>query len=181
MMRIAGLVAVLALALAAAGCGGDDSNDAAQQWADGVCTDLNTWLTNVQSAVKEVTDQGLSIQRSDIQSAVDQASAATDELVSSLEEQGTPDTDSAQQAKSQLDDLTTELQQQVDNVQQATASDAGTLQLAQTVASAASASAAAAKSTFESIKAIDAGELKSAFEDSDACNSLQDEIENVSP
>jgi hypothetical protein len=180
-MRIAGLVAVLALALAAGGCGGDDSNDAAQQWADSVCTDLNTWVTNLQSAVKEVTDKGLSVQKSDIQSAVDQASAATDELANSLEEQGAPETESAQQAKSELDDLVTELQQQVENVQAATASSTGTLQLAQTVASAAAASAAAARSTFESIKSIDTGELKSAFEDSDACNTLQNEIESAGP
>jgi hypothetical protein len=178
-MRIAAVVATLALAVAATGCGGDDSNDATQQWADSVCTDLNTWVTSLQSTVKGLTDKGLSIQKSDIQASVDQAKTDTDELVNSLNALGPPDTEAAQQAKSELDDLGKELQQQVETVQSAAAANGSTLQLAQTVASAASAAAAAAKSTFDSIKSIDTGELKSAFEDSDACKTLSDEIQSA--
>ena len=180
-MRIAAVLAALAVAASAAGCGGNDSNDATQQWADSVCTDLNTWVTSLQSAVKGVTDKGLSVQKSDVQTAADQAKTATDDLVNSLKSLGAPDTQAAQQAKSDLDDLGKELQQQVETVQQAVASNGSTLQLAQTVASAASASAAAAKSTYESIQSIDTGELKSAFEDSDACKTVKDEIENAAP
>jgi hypothetical protein len=180
-MRVAAVAAVLVLALAAAGCGGDNSNDATQQWADSVCTNLNTWVTSLQSSVKNVTDKGLSVQKSDIQTAADEAKTATDDLVSNLKSLGAPDTEAAQQAQSDLEDLGTELQQQVDTVQQASAANTGTLQLAQTVSSAASASAAAAKSTFDSIKAIDTGELKSAFEDSDSCKTLSDSIQNAAP
>jgi CHASE3 domain sensor protein len=178
-MRIAAVLGTLVLALAAAGCGGDDSNDATQQWADDVCTNLNTWVTSLQSTIKGLTEQGLSVQQSDIQAAADEAKTSTDDLVNSLNALGPPDTEAGQKAKGELDDLGTELQQHVETVQQASASNSGTLQLAQTVASAASASAAAAKSTFESIKSIDTGELKSAVEDSDACKTLSDEIQSA--
>ncbi len=90
-MRIAVVLAAAVLAVAAAGCGGNDSNDATQQWADGVCTELNTWVTSVQSTVKDITDKGLSIQKSDIQVAVDEGKTATDELVSNLNALGAPD------------------------------------------------------------------------------------------
>lgn len=181
MMRVAAVAAVLVLALAATGCGGDNSNNATQQWADSVCTDLNTWVTSLQSTVKGVTDKGLSIQKSDVQTAVDEAKTATDDLVDNLKSLGAPDTQAAQQAQTDLENLGKELQQQVETVQQAAAANGSTLQLAQTVASAASASATAAKSTYESIQSIDTGELRSAFEDSDTCKTLTESIQNATP
>ncbi len=162
------VVAVLVLAFAAAGCGGDDGDDATQEWANSVCTDMGTWVTSIQATVEGLTAKGLGIQKSDIDAAVDEAKSATDTLVTGINELGAPEGEAAQQAKSELDELGTQLQEQVANVEQAAASDSGPIQLAQTVGAAVSASAAAAKSTFEAIQSLDAGdELKSAFEDAD--------------
>ena len=174
------VVLVAILVGLAAGCGGDDSN-ATQDWADSVCTDLNGWVSSIQTTVKGLTDKGLNIQKSDVTAAVDDAQSATNDLSSSLKDLGPPpDDSSAQQAKSELDQLGSEIQKQLDNVQQATSSNASTIQLAQTVGAAVSASAAAAKSTFETIQSLDVGEdLKNAFQDSDSCKDLRDTINSL--
>jgi hypothetical protein len=179
MVARAAVVAALLLAVAA-GCGGDDENDATQQWASSVCTDLNDWVTSIQSTVKELTDKGLSMQKSDVQAAVDDAQTATDDLVSELKNLDVPDDSAAQEAKGELEQLGNEVQEQVDNVKEASASNTGAVQLAQTVASAVSASAAEAKSTFETIQSLDAGEdVKQAFEDAESCDTLRDSINNL--
>ena len=67
----------------AAGCGGYDDNASAV--GGRVCTDLNTWVSSIQTTAKGLTDKGLSIQKSDVQAAVDDAKTATNELTSSLQ------------------------------------------------------------------------------------------------
>lgn len=173
--------ALLAVALMlAAGCGGDEGDDATTEWANSVCTDLSSWVTSIQSTVNGLTDKGLNVQKSDIDTAIDDAKTATDDLVDNLDKLGPPDTEAGQQAKDQLTELGSALSEQVDTVEQASASNAGTLQLAQTVAAAASASAAAAKSTFESMQSLEAGdELKNAFDDADACTTLRDQVAEI--
>ena len=171
--RLAALLVVVLAALAA-GCG-DDGN-ATQDWADGVCTELNTWADSIQTTVKGLTDQGLSLQKSDVEGAVDDARTATNDLTSGLEDLGPPPDDSgAQQVKSELDQLSDEIRNQLDDVQQATATESSVLQLTQTVAAAVSASAAAAKTTYDAIQSA-GGELKSAFEDADSCQDTRDTI-----
>ena len=168
-------VLVAVLAGLAAGCGGDDSN-ATQDWAGDVCSELNTWVESIQTTVNGLTDKGLSLQKSDVQAAVDDAQSATNDLTSGLKELGAPPDDSgAQQAKSELDQFADEIQKQLEDVQQATATQSGVLQLTQTVTAAVSASAAAAQSTYEAIQSA-GGELKSGFEDADSCQDTRDTI-----
>ena len=179
-VRLLAIVAVLALVVAAAGCGGDDGDDATQQWADDVCTDLNDWLTSVRATVEGVTAKGLGITQADIEAAVDDAKTATNQLASDLRALGTPDGEAVEQAKAELEQLADDVEEQVDNVEQAAASDAGPVQLAQTVGAAVSASVTAARSTFETIQSLDAeDELKSAFEDSEDCDTLRETIDDL--
>jgi hypothetical protein len=171
--RLAALLVVV-LAGLAAGCG-DDGN-ATQDWADDVCTELNTWVESIQTTVNGLTDKGLNLQKSDVQAAVDDAQSATNDLTSGLKELGAPPDDSgAQQAKSELDQFADEIQTQLEEVQQATATQSSVLQLTQTVTAAVSASAAAARSTYEAIQSA-GGELKSAFQDADSCQDTRDTI-----
>ena len=52
---------VLALAtIAVAGCGGDEES-ASEQWAGDVCSQLSTWVTGVEEAVRSLTDNPLSL------------------------------------------------------------------------------------------------------------------------
>jgi len=70
----ASLVAVLSVAVA--GCGGDDQSGA-EQWADSVCTDLNTWADSITTTITSVMSQGLGVSSSDLSAAANQASSAT--------------------------------------------------------------------------------------------------------
>jgi methyl-accepting chemotaxis protein len=174
-------VLVVAAVLALAGCGGGDgASSASEDYANDVCSNLSTWVTDVQETVQSVTDAGLGISRDDIQSAFDQTKEATDALANDLEQAGPPETEEGQEAKSRLEDLTTELRQQLDTIQEALDSGAGLTSIAATVASAVSAAANAVNTTFQNLKELDPpGELRGAFENSDECNSLQDQISNL--
>jgi membrane protein implicated in regulation of membrane protease activity len=173
--------AAVLLVLALAGCGGDDSS-ASEDYANDVCSSLSTWVTDVQETVQSLTDAGLAITRQDIQTAFDDAKESTDTLVSDLEQLGPPETEDGEQAKSELDELGTELRQQLDAVEQALASGGGATAIAAEVTTAISAAANAVNTTYQDLQNLDpAGELRDAFEDSDDCNSLGDQLEDIRP
>ena len=90
--RLFGLLAiVVAIALMAGGCGGDDDESSAESWASDVCTNLSEWITDVDDAVRSLTAEGLNFNTDDIRDAVDQAGSATDELVKDLRGLGPPE------------------------------------------------------------------------------------------
>jgi hypothetical protein len=161
-----------------AGCGGDDDNDA-EAWATDVCTEMNTWTGDVEDAVNSLRGEGLQIDRDDIQAAVTQAKDATGELVDGLQDLDPPETDAGQQAKSDLDELGTQLQEQMDQVEQAVEEDTGALELAQTAGSALTTAAGEVQSTFDSIQSLEGGELRDAFENADSCDELRQTFEDV--
>ena len=177
--RHLGLLAVV-IALAATalgGCGGDDETSAGEQWAGSVCSEMSTWVTSVETAVTSLTDNPLSLDKEAVQSATTDVKGATDKLVDGLAALGPPETEAGTQAKSELDSLGTQLQQQLDEVQQET--DAGSLSIV-TVTAALSNASSAVKSTYESLKSIDSdGELRDGFENADTCDSLRDQVDTI--
>jgi methyl-accepting chemotaxis protein len=171
---------LLAAVLALVGCGGDDEASASETYANDVCSTMSTWVTDVQGTVNDLTDKGLSITRDDIQTAFDQTKESTDSMVNDVKGLGAPDTESGQQAKSELDDLGTELQQQLDMIEESINSGGSLVTIASTVSSAVSAAANAVNTTYENLKGLNPpDELRDAFENSDDCNSLQDQISNL--
>jgi ElaB/YqjD/DUF883 family membrane-anchored ribosome-binding protein len=171
---------ILLTVVALAACGGDDGSSASESYANDVCSNLSTWVTDVEETVTSLADQGLSITRDDIQTAFDQTKDATDALTNDLEQLGPPETEDGQQAKSELDELSSELQQQLDTIQQALDSGGGLTSIAATVSAAVSAAANAVNTTFQNLQGLDPpGEVRDAFENSDECNSLQDQIANL--
>lgn len=176
--RLGLLAVVLALAttVALAGCGGDEES-ATEQWAGEVCSQLSTWVTGVEEAVKPLTDNPLSLDKTAVQMATEDVKGATDELVDSLADLGRPETASGAQAKSELDELGTQLQQQVDEVEQA--AEAGSLSLV-TVTSALATASSAVESTFESIQSLDSdGELRDGFENAESCDSFREQVDTI--
>jgi methyl-accepting chemotaxis protein len=166
--------------LAVAGCGGDDEGSASETYANDVCSTMSTWVTDVQGTVNDLTDKGLSITRDDIQNAYDEAKDSTDTMVNDLEGHGAPETEDGQQAKSELDDLASELRQQLDVIEEAINSGGGLTTIAATVTTAVSTAANAVNTTFQNLRNLNPpGELRDAFESSDDCNSLQDQISNL--
>jgi hypothetical protein len=173
----AGLLVGVVLALA--GCGGDDSS-ASENYADGVCLSLSTWVTDVQETVQSLTDAGLATSREDLQASWDETKDATETLVNDLEQLGPPETEDGEQVKSELDALGTELTQQIDAIEQALDSGGGVTAIAAEVSAAISAAANAVETTYQDLQRLDpAGELREAFEDSDDCNELEDQLDEI--
>jgi membrane protein implicated in regulation of membrane protease activity len=173
----AGLTVLLVLALA--GCGGDDAS-ASEDYADGVCMSLSTWVTEVQETVQSLTDAGLATSREDLQASWDETKDATETLVNDLEQLGPPETEDGEQVKSELDALVTELTQQVDAIEQALNSGGGVTAVAAEVSTAISAAANAVETTYQDLRELDpAGELREAFEDSDDCDALEEQLDEI--
>jgi hypothetical protein len=173
-------LSVLAAVLLLAGCGGDSGSSASEDYANSVCGDLSTWVTDVNGAITSLTDAGLATDRDDVQSSVDQATEATNELLSSLEALGPPETDAGEQAKSELDSLGATLRQQIETVEQALDADTGAVALAATVTAALSTAASAVESTYNDLRRLDAGgELEDAFQNADDCESLREQVDEI--
>jgi hypothetical protein len=174
----AALLAVVVLAVA--GCGGDSEPSASEDYANKVCSSFSTWLTDVQSTVQTVTDAGLGTTKDDLQSAVDDVGDSTDKLGEDLEAAGAPETEDGQKAASEVENLMSQLREQLATIQAALDSNAGILSIASTVSTAVSTAFQDLESTYENLKGLDpAGELRDAFENSDDCNALQDQVDDI--
>jgi uncharacterized phage infection (PIP) family protein YhgE len=177
--RHLGLLAVV-LALAAmpamAGCGGDEES-ASEQWAGDVCGQLSTWVTEVEDAVTSLTSDALSLDQEAVQAATEDVRDATDELVDSLADLGSPETEAGYEARSELDELGTEVTQQLEEVEEA--AEAGSLSLV-AVTSALATAAASVRTTFESLQSLDGGEeLRDGFEDAADCDSFRQQVDTI--
>ena len=176
LLAVAAVALVATLSVAAAGCGGNDTSSS-EQWADQVCTDLNTWADSITTTITGVMSQGLGVSRSDLQAAGNQASSATSRLVDDLRQIGPPDTESGQQAQQDVQQLGDSLEQHAnkarDLVQGGSGSGAGLVATAQSVLAEIGAAADEVKSTLTSLQ--QAGEdIRSGVEASDACQKLRD-------
>jgi methyl-accepting chemotaxis protein len=172
-----GLIIIAVLALA--GCGGDDTS-ASEEYANNACETLSAWVTDVEETVTSLTDQGLSINRDDLQSAVDQTKEVTDATVNELQDLGPPESEAGQEAKNELDQLGTTIQAQIREIEQALDSGGGLAAIAASVSSAVATAANAVDDTLQNLQGLDPpGEVRDAFENSDECNSLQDQLAEI--
>ena len=174
-LAVAAASLVVLLAVAAAGCGGDDTSSA-DQWADSVCTDLNTWADSMTTTITGVMSQGLGVTSGDLRAAANQAKSATTRLVDDLREIGPPDTESGQQAQQQVEQLGDSLEQHTnkarDLVQGASGSGAGVVDTARSVLVEIGAAADEVKSALTSLQ--QAGQdIRDGIESSDACSQLR--------
>jgi membrane protein implicated in regulation of membrane protease activity len=178
--KAAGSMTLLTVAvLALAACGGDDSS-ASETYANGVCSSLSTWVTDVQSAAQSLGDEGLAIEQEDLRAAVGDVRDSTENLVDDLEELGPPETEAGNAARTELNDLGTELTQQVETVEEALDSGGDVAAIAGTVTTALSAAATAVQTTFDELRGLDVGgELEDAFRNGEDCESLRDELESI--
>ena len=162
--------------LAVAGCGGDEEN-ASEQWAGDVCSELSTWVTDVEEVVTSLTTNALSLDKDAVQAATEDVKGATEELVDGLAGLGSPETEAGGQARSELEELGTQLRQQADQVDQAAETESLSLVA---VTSALASAASSVRSTFESLQSLDGGEeLRDAFEDAAACDSFRQQVDTI--
>ncbi len=171
---------VAVAALLAAGCGGSSdtssSSDASptSEWASGLCSAITTWTSAISSIGDSVTGGDLS--KDTLTSAVDDARAATETFTSDLEALGTPDTEAGQQAKESIDQLSSEVKDEVSTIEDAlgeASGVAGILKAVPAVTAALAKMGTEVSSTITELENLDAqGEIKSAFEDSSSCSEL---------
>ena len=170
------LLLVTALALAAAGCGGDDENDATTEWAGGVCSAITNLQSSITDAVNSVKDNPT---KEGIDNAVNDAKDATKTFTDDVQGLGTPETDAGQQATDALNELTSDVEAGIQQVQQAieTAKGAGAtgaLSAISAVSATLSTLMSQATTTFSQLQNLNGGdELKKAFDNADSCNDLR--------
>jgi hypothetical protein len=169
------IAAVAAVAVLAAGCGGDDTSSA-ESWANDVCTAFSDWRDAVASAGESLRTGPTT--GDDLEAAVDELEQATEDFADELRDLGPPETDAGQEAQDALDRLADDVDEDRDDIR--TAVDGaegvqGVLEAATAIASILSVFGEQLGATFDELEQIDpAGELSDAFESSEACASLSD-------
>jgi hypothetical protein len=176
-------LAVLALAFTLAGCGGGDNGppSASEDYANTVCGDLSTWVTDQQATLKSLEDAGPSISREDLRAAVVRVRDSGGVLfLAGLEPLDAPESDPGKQAKSELDNFEMKVLQQFGPVVRAVEGNTGgVVALASMLTSALSRATNEVKSTLDELQNLDSDELKDAFQDSDKCTMLRDQVESI--
>jgi hypothetical protein len=178
-LGVAVLVLALALATALAGCGGDDEGSG-DDWAAGVCAEVNGWADELDATLESLGEEGLELDQDDLRAAGDRVSEATDELEAGLDELGPPETESSQAAEQELEQLRAELRKQLDVIEAALEGEDEPLQAVATVASAAATAANQLQLSLDTLEGLDpGGELSEDFENSDECQALRERVENT--
>lgn len=179
MRRIAPILLVSAV-VALAGCGGGPDEGSAEAWAEDVCGSLNGWFADVDAALEGLTDEGLQLDRADVDEAVEAVGDATEELGNELDGLGQPETESGQQAEEVVTDLRATLSDDVDEIEGALSGDSQPLEAVSTVAAALASAAAALQESYDALLGLDAGgELEAAFDDADSCDELRAQLEEI--
>ena len=169
-------LAVLAVLAAGCGGGGGGSSDtkSAQDWADGLCSAINTWTDSLKSAGQSLSGGNLS--KSSLESAGNDVKDATGQLRDDLNGLGKPDLSSGDKAQQSVDHLSNKIQQDVDKVDGAikdAQSGGSVLSALPTVTSTFAAMGAQVQTTFDDLKQLDPqGELESAFNNASSCKTL---------
>jgi hypothetical protein len=162
--------------LLAAGCGKSSKPETAQEWANSFCSSVTTWKNSVTSTVSSL--KGSSLTKDSITSAFDDFKSATKTFENDVKKLGKPPTKSGDQAKQDVDNLTSQVDDSVQALQSAVnnaSSGAGGILSAVSVASTEFTKVKTeVQSTFQSLQQLEpGGELQQAFQQSESCKSLK--------
>ena len=178
MSRVAPISLVLvsaALGLVAAGCGGSKSQPTTAEWVDGVCSSVVTWKNSLTSTAQSL--QGGNLSEGSLKDAADEMKSATETLQSDLKDLGKPESESGQQAKESIDQLSSELNDGADSIKSSAddASDAsGIVTATASITATIGTMATEISSTVKSLQQLDpGGELQTAFNNSSSCQEIK--------
>src|SRR5262245_8161188 len=96
---------VVVVAIAAAGCGGGDGEPSGEEvWAGEICTNVDSWRTEVEAIARDTADALTQpgATRGDLESGIQDGLDATKELTDELRASVPPDTPEGQQAKAEV-------------------------------------------------------------------------------
>jgi hypothetical protein len=165
-----------ALALVAAGCGGGGNSDkkANEAYANGVCTAIGSWTTEVKS-LATVPSGGIT--KAAVDAKLSRFEAATRTLISQIKAVPPPNTSEGQTAKKQIDQLAAQVQATSAAVKSAAAKLPANATVAQIVSELSKlvpqfqTLKSSAQSTVKTIQSA-GGSLASAFKNERTCKQL---------
>jgi len=177
---LAATALVVALGLAAAGCGGSSSSDttttavggsATVAWANGVCNAFGAWKASIQRAKTSVAGNPST---SALQNAGNQVRVSTQGLFSSLQQLGRAPTQANAAAQQSIDTMRAQLQSDRQKISSATnltnPTAAQVHAAAATVRTSVASMSNSFTSTVKSLQSLDPGsELGKAFHQAKAC------------
>ncbi len=174
--RTVGALALVVVAVVlTAGCGSSKKPDTTTEWANSLCTAVTTWKTSVTTAADSL--KGGNLSKNNIQSAGNQLEDATNTFVSTVKKLGKPNTAAGAQAQQSVDQLSTEIQAGTQTISDAAKSVTGVSNALTAVTAATTALSTMAtqiRTTFTTLQGLDPkGELKTAFNQADACKTLR--------
>ena len=163
------------LALVAAGCGGGDESSSASptdEWAEGFCTSITTW-TDSLTGITEQFSSPSSLTSEALTDAANDVKSSTETLVDDLRALGAPDTESGEDVKTSIDELSNTVESEAAKIESAAEGVSGLADLPSAISSittSLSAMSSAFSTTLQTAESADAsGELRTALEDSPAC------------
>jgi hypothetical protein len=172
--RLVLLPLLAALTLLAAGCGKSSKPETANEWANDFCGAVSTWKDSLTSTASSL--QGGNLSKDTIQSAFDDFKSATKTFTDDVKGLGKPPTQAGDEAKQSVDNLSNEVNDQVEKVQGAVndaSTASGILNVVTVASSALSTLTTDVQSTFNDLKQLEpGGELQTAFQQADNCKSL---------
>ena len=173
-LGVAAVVIVVVVVVLVVSCGGSSSStQTPEEWANGLCTSANTYVSSLKSLGTELQSGGVT--QANISSAVDGAKTSTETFSSDIKALGSPPV-SDSEAKSILESLSGELSDDAAAVQNAI-SNVSTVSDVVGAVSAISATITSAGTqigdAYSQLKQLDPkGEVQQAFADAPACKSL---------
>ena len=168
------LVVALLSASLAAGCGGDGGGATATEWADDVCSAVTTWRDSVASTADSLrmADPG----EEGLRDAFDDFESSTSDFVDDLRRLGVPETEAGEQAKESLDQLASDVEENVSQLKSAVDGVSGVGEIVEAVTvvgSVLSRLGAQVSETFATLQGLDpGGELERAFREASSCDEL---------
>lgn len=170
-----GAALVSTLALVAAGCGSDEPEvSASTQWADDLCTAVDTWQSSIATIASTLAGNPT---RDGLESAAGDAQDATETLVDTVRGLGSPDTESGEEAQSTVDSLADSLESEVDTIRNAVEDVSGVeglLTAVSTVSGAVASMTSALTSSLDELQGLEDvdDELKQSFSEAESCDGV---------
>jgi len=170
--RLAWAAVPLAAALVLAGCGGSSgtttTTSATASWAEGLCSAVTQYSTAVKGAAQTLTSGNVSSEG--LQEAADSVKSATNELTSTVNGLGGPQTQARQTVQSTLTGLTSSLQGYASSIGKTVASDESALTTVNAVSSTLLQAQTAVTQARDHLQQVDAkGEIRSALSQAPSC------------
>jgi hypothetical protein len=172
------IAALAGIAFAVTGCGSSSGNTTTstasaselETWAGGVCTTVIKYQTSLDATRATLRAEDLS--RPALQVAVQNASAATREFTTALDDLGPPPAPQADEAKKIMQELQSDLGKQADKVRSLSGTN-DVKAAASTITNALTTASGDAKHALDELRKLDPkGNFGQAFDSADSCSSL---------